>query len=111
MRDLESWGHYDIVTTPHGSEYQMSKQAGIWNRKNLLSLLVPGKSAWEVELHTQPPEEMTVLGTRQYPVRYANAILKGKLDDTQLKQLPAEHHQKIFNMIPPHWLNKGMGDE
>lgn len=99
MFDLESWGHYDIIETPYGTPYQMSTQAGIWNKKLMLDLLVPDKSAWDVELHTQPPGNMRVLGTRQCPVRYANGILKGKIDDTQVQTIPDPHKQVVREMI------------
>ncbi len=103
MRDVEGWGHYDIIETPACSPYQMSTQAAIWSKKRLLEVLIPGKSAWEVEIHTKPPESMRVLGTRQFPVRYANAILKGKLDPIELHKIPAEHIQKVMSMIPEEW--------
>lgn len=100
MFDADYWGCYDIIETPYNTPYQMSTQAAIWNKARLLELLEPNKSAWEVEIQTQPPETMRVLGTRQSPVRYANAILKGKLDLLQLALLPSEHKNHIFSMIP-----------
>lgn len=100
MRDVDYWGHYDIVETPYDTPYQMSTQAGIWNRDLLLRLLHPGKSAWEVELHTSVPPEMRVIGTRQMPVRYANGILKGKLDTKELQKIPQLHLQHIMQWIP-----------
>lgn len=103
MRDVEGYGSYDIIETPWETPYQMSLQAGLWNRKLLLELLVPGKTAWETEIHTQPPESMRVLGLRQFPVRYANAILKGKLDREQLKMIPPEHRPALSEMIPAEW--------
>lgn len=103
MRDVDSWGHYDIIETPNTSPYQMSTQAGIWNKKRLLEILMPGKSAWEVEIHTSPPPSMRVLGTRQFPVRYANAILKGQLDPIELRKIPQDHLPAILQMIPEEW--------
>jgi hypothetical protein len=104
VKDVDKWGHYDIVETFFETPYQMSTQAGIWNRRLFLELLTPGKSAWEVEIHTQPPKEMRVLGTRQCPMRYANALLKGALDIDQLAKIPAEHQQAIYDMIPKSYL-------
>jgi hypothetical protein len=106
MVDADYWGNYDIIETPSSTPYQMSTQAGIWNKYRLLELLQPNKSAWEVEIHTSVPDTMRVLGSRQYIVRYANAVLKGKLDREQLQLLPPEHKATIFNMIP-----KGLLDE
>ena len=104
MFDVEGWGHYDIIETPETTPYQMSTQAGIWNKRLFLELLVPNKSAWEVEIHTQVPATMRVLGTRQYLVRYSNALLKGALDPRQLALLPPEHQRTIFSMIPKEYL-------
>jgi hypothetical protein len=73
----------------------MSTQAGIWNRELMLSLLEPGKNAWEVEMHTQPPSSMRVLGTRQFPVRYANAINKGNIDLAQIEMIPEPHRSRV----------------
>jgi len=106
MFDVEAWGCYDVIETPHGTPYQMSIQAAIWNRKLFLSLLQPGKSPWEVETHIQPPETMRVLGTRQCPIRYANAILKGKLDFPQIRTLPSPHKERVFDMIPSEYLQE-----
>ena len=98
--DIDKWGSYDIIETPHGTPYQMSTQAGIWNRMKLLELLKPGKSGWETEIHTQPPADMRVLGTRQCPVRYANAMLKGRLLKQELDKIPEPHRGKVRSFIP-----------
>jgi len=107
VQDVEGWGHYDIVETPHGTPYQFSTQAGIWNRKLLLSLLKPNKTAWETEIHIQPREDMRVLGTRQSPMRYANAILKGKIDLDQIRRIPREHRAHCANLTPKEVLESG----
>lgn len=106
MRDVEGWGNYDIIETDENTPYQMSTQAGIWNRRRMLELLEPNKSAWEVEIHTHPVAPIRVLGTRQYIVRYANALLKGQLDTQQLSMMPKEHRNAIYNMIPKEYLNE-----
>ncbi len=100
MFDVESYGNYDIIETPHNTPYQMSLQAGIWRRSRMLELIHTGMTAWEVEVQIQPPETMRVLGTRQYPMRYANGILKGKIDQNQIAMLPDGHRQYVTNMIP-----------
>ena len=101
MFDVESYGCYDVIETPVDTPYQMSLQAGLWNTKLLRQLLEPGKSAWEVEIHTAPPAEMRVLGTRQWPVRFVNAYYQGKLNWSQINKLPKEHLETVKNMIPP----------
>jgi hypothetical protein len=100
--DVESFGHYDIIETPAGSPYQMSLQAGIWRKSHLLRILKAGRSPWKVEINTSPPENMRVVGTRQYPVRYLNAF-KGNDPETPLNldQLTSEHRSNVFTMIPP----------
>src|SRR3990170_4424942 len=100
MFDVEPWGCYDIIETPFESSYQMSVQAGIWNRQRMLEVLVPGKTAWEAEIHTQPPPEMRVLGTRQRPVAYANAILKGELQEYEVDKIPQSHRDIVRQWIP-----------
>jgi len=98
--DVESWGHYDIIETPHGTPYQMSLQAGIWNRKLLLELLKPDMSPWEVEINTQPPKDMRVLGTRQWPLRYSNAVKLGKIVQSEIDVIPEPHRGHIMKWIP-----------
>lgn len=95
----EHWGHYDIIESPFQSEYQFSFQAGIWNKKLLMRLISSGKTPWEMEIHTQPPENMRVVGTRQYPVRYANIMLKGLVQEHEIDKIPEEHREKVRKML------------
>lgn len=90
MRSAYNYGyinHYDIVQKPYGVPYRMSFQAGLWNNRLLLSLLQKNKTPWEVEIHTSPREELLVLGTKQWPLLYANAMYKGELDIDEVKKL------------------------
>ena len=107
--DVESWGCYDIIETPYGTPYQMSLQPGLWNRKLMLDVLEPGKSAWEAEIHLHPPETMRVLGTRQSPLRYANAVIKGRVDMSQIKRIPEPHRTHILAVIPEGWIGTTNG--
>lgn len=80
---LPYWGYMDLVWTGPDSEYQMSLQAGIWNRHHFLSLLEPGHSIWDVEIgdisnKIHKRDDLWVLGTRQRPLRYANVFKNGK---------------------------------
>lgn len=106
MFDLDFWGSYDVIETPPRTPYQFSLQAAIWNRENMLELLVNDKSPWEVEIETEVPGKMRVLGTRQWPLRYANALLKGKMDWKQLNLIPREHRQTLSRMIPEKFANQ-----
>lgn len=101
--DLEAWGHYDIIYTTHDIPYQMSFQPALWNRKHLLSILEYGRSPWEIELYTSPAQEMMVCGTRQWPLRIANGILKGKVLWSEVNKIPQPHRDKIKQWIPDNW--------
>lgn len=104
--NVDSAGSYDIVETPPTTPYQMSTQAGLWRKSLLLDLLVPNKSAWEVEIHTSPPGNMRVLGTRQRPITYANALLKGALDHEQIAKIPNEEREVVKKWIPQRLTEK-----
>jgi len=96
--------YMDLVETPPHSEYQMSLQAGIWNRELLLRILRPGLTPWQVELYLSPEltkraeegEVYRVLGTCQWPVRYVN-VFRGGDNKTllNLDGLPAEQWQEL----------------
>ena len=90
MRDVESWGRLDIVETPASSPYQMSTQCCLVNRRNLLAIIKPGLTPWEFELQGNDMlgDKYRVLGTRQYPVRYANGIGTGHGEDGWTEGIP-----------------------
>lgn len=76
------YGYNDIIQTPADSAYQMSLQAGIWNRRLMLEVLNLDESAWEVEIggtshNAAKRDDLLVLGTLQRPVRYANVFRRG----------------------------------
>lgn len=100
MHDLESYGHYDIIACDKDAMYEMSLQAAIWNRRNLLKLLKPDMNPWEVEIQTDMTQQpYRVLGTRQWPVRYANLMLKGEVMDYELEHIPEPHRTSIDRWI------------
>jgi hypothetical protein len=98
--DVDTIGSYDMIETPPNTPYQFSTQAGIWRKSLLLDLLIPDKTAWETEIHTAPPGNMRVLGTRQRPVIYANAMLKGEIDKKELNKLPNNLKKDVMKWIP-----------
>lgn len=98
--EIKPIDHYDIVYTPPGTPYQMSFQAAIWSRKMMLDILEPEKTPWQVEINTEVRDDFGVVGSKQHPVRYANAIRKGKIDEDQIKLIPAEHYNHIKGYIP-----------
>jgi len=105
--DIGAWGHYDLIETPGDSPYQMSLQAGIWNRDLLLSLLRPGLNPHEVELYLSPTiherGDMRVIGTRQRLIKYANVYYQGKVQEEQIAMVPKEHLKVIKER---GWLKK-----
>src|SRR3990167_9857602 len=84
MRDVFYHKRFDIVEAPN-SQYQMSLQAAIWNKKlfiEVLEGLSPNNhSAWNVELDGNSivnSRDMKVYGTRQNLIRYVNGMNSGK---------------------------------
>ena len=77
--DLDYWGYVDLIETPWDAPYQWSTQACLVNRQHFLRCLKPGMAPWEFELRGNEliPPGLRVLGTRQYPVRYVNAVGMG----------------------------------
>jgi len=115
--DVDTWGYLDIIETLPGTPYQMSTQACLVNRKLFLQCLEPGTAPWEFEMHTQIPDGMRILGTRNYPVRYVNAIgmnLDGKyryrtehiregLGGKTIERIPDDHVGEMLRrgILPP----------
>lgn len=102
-RDADSFGfinHYDIVEKPPDKSYRMSFQAGIWNNKLLLSLLQKNKTPWEVEIQTSVPEHILILGTKQWPLRYVNAVYKGELDMDEINKLHPTDYRLVETTLP-----------
>lgn len=97
---LPYWGYLDLVWTPPNSEYQMSLQAGIWSKRHFLSLLLPGRSIWDIEIgeisnRIHGREDLWVLGTKQCPIRYANVFNGGNPDKLILDGLTDEDKREL----------------
>jgi hypothetical protein len=77
--DVDTWGYLDFIETPPDTPYQWSTQACVVNREHMLRCLRPGIAPWQFELSGNDliPKGLRVLGTRQSPVRYVNAIGMG----------------------------------
>lgn len=84
--EISSRGSTDFIMSAPNSSYNVSLQAGLWNREKLLQILEPGENPWEFEiLGTQRlndrlvrGEPFAVLGTRQWPVRYNGVMVRGE---------------------------------
>lgn len=76
-------GHIDLIRSEPTSQYHMSMMTAIWRRDNLLKVLIPNESPWQVELDgtrrvmTEHAHDMLVLGTRQWLVRHQLAFRGG----------------------------------
>jgi hypothetical protein len=95
-REICHYGHYDIIEKGTDVQYRMSLQAGIFHRERLIKLLTGG-SPWELELHNhlQGDNTQRVIGCRQWPVRYVNAVDKGRLNWDQINRLPKKELEEI----------------
>ena len=65
-KQARSSGHlagYDIVTTPKGTPYQMSFQAAIWHKWNMLEVLKLNETPWQAEIEGSKRVNKKVLGT------------------------------------------------
>lgn len=81
----DTLGYLDLIKSDHGSPYHLSLWGGLWRRDSLRRVLVPGETAQQIELNgthrlSQFSDEMIVLGTRQAPLKHANIIQGGKLN-------------------------------
>jgi hypothetical protein len=96
----------DIVGTPLPSAYLLSLQTGIWRRSALKAYLVPGETAWQVELEgtsRMNAAGSNVIGTLQEPTKYLIAVQKGKLSldggyQGQDHALPLEDVEKLRSL-------------
>lgn len=99
-KEVSAWATYDIIEKGKDVPYMMSLQAGIFNRKFLLDCLRPNMTPWDFELYSPIYDlDYRVLGSRQWPVRYINAVAKGNLDWEQIKHLPAPQRDAISDML------------
>jgi hypothetical protein len=104
MYEIGHWGSLDIVETGPATPYQMSLQAGIWNKELLLRVLRPGLDPWQVEigLSNEVQPGMRILGSRQWPVRYANVFQGG--DPNNLKNLNEIPQEQLDHIRAERWI-------
>jgi hypothetical protein len=81
IREITSFMNLDVIESGD-SQYQISLQAGIWNIDNLLKILIPNETPWEVELNgterLKSYPDLKVYGTRQWPMKYQIVVDKGE---------------------------------
>lgn len=91
-------GHLDLIRSEPTSQYHMSMMMGIWRRDNLLKVLIPGETPWQLELDgtrrvmTEHAHDMLVLGTRQSPVKHHLAFRGG---DSNTLKLDGLRHEDV----------------
>ena len=93
---------FDIIRTLQPTPYQMSYQCGIFNKENLLKLLVPNETAWqsEVEGSNRIPDSMLVLGTTCYPVRYVPTLRSHRKGLQHFDRFTEEDQKAILRFVP-----------
>ena len=83
IQDAGTLGHLDLIESNPSIPYNLSLQAGLWNRKHLKDLLVSNESAWQFEMRgterTARYPHLRVLGTRQVPMKYLIAVQNARL--------------------------------
>lgn len=92
-------GHIPLVKSDPDSAYHMSLMCGLWNRRNLLKILIPGESPWDIELSgttrlSTYRMDMLVLGTaswteneRACPIRHTLAHRRGNPNELLLDEV------------------------
>lgn len=94
--DYGQLGHLDLIRSEPTSQYHMSLMTGVWRRDNLLKVLQPDWSPWQVELEgtsrlaAQHAHDLLVLGQRQWLVRHTLAYRGGNPIGADLSQIRPE---------------------
>lgn len=103
-------GHVDLIWSDPNSQYHCSLMTGVWQKKNLLRVLIPGETPWQFELQGTPRlsslrEEIIVIGTNFHPVRHTLAFRGGDTKKLLLDGLDAGDVQEMgrLNLLDP-WL-------
>lgn len=103
-------GHIPLLKSDYNSQYHMSLMGGLWNRTNLLNILVPGESPWDVELSGTPrvasyKDDLLVLGTDSWtqnpltcPVRHTLAYRGGDFTSLLLGELNPDDTDALKEM-------------
>ena len=98
-----SYGHktlgqragYDIIQSHKNAKYQMSFQAAIWRKENLLKMLRRNESPWEAEIKgSKRVKKMKVLGTKPAVMRY-QPVWRSQKKQWQLDKIPTYQLEKI----------------
>ena len=95
-------GDTQLLKSDFRSPYHMSLYTGMWNRKNMLRVLVPNENPWDVEIIGTPrlagfKDEMLVLGTKldPWPVKHILAFRSGNPDKLLTEGLSDSDVEKV----------------
>lgn len=90
--DYGSCGYLDLIRSEPDSPYHLSMMPAIWRKDQLLKVLIPGESPWDVEIAgtrraSALGNNVLVLGTRQWIVRNILALRGGDSKSVNLSGL------------------------
>lgn len=93
---------YSIIESDATAKYQMSFQAGIWNRDNLLQTLRTNETPWQSEIEGSGRVTHKVLGTSPAIFKY-RPVWRSKLNHWDFRGLKREdltYIYKNYGIIP-----------
>lgn len=101
IADYGQCGYIDLIRSEPGSQYHMSLMTAVWRRDNLLKVLIPNETPWEVELtgthrlSSQHGHDLLVLGTRQWPIRHTLGYRSGDPTNVRVDGMLPEDVQAL----------------
>lgn len=103
---MTSYGAHDrldLIKSDYTSQYHMSLMAGIWNRELFLKYVYRDQSPWDVELFgttvlAEAKDDVLVIGTRQWPVRYILALRNGNANNLIFDGMSDADKQELIEL-------------
>ena len=102
VTDYAMCGHIPLIKSAFDSPYHMSLMCGLWNRNQLLNILIPDESPWDIEIVgtsrlAEKKDDVLVLGTKSWtdnpdtcPVRHTLAHRRGDPSELLLSDIHPE---------------------
>lgn len=103
-------GHIPLIKSDFRSAYHMSMMCGLWNRENLLKILIKNESPWDVELNgtrrlAEYEDTLLVLGTESWdhnpktcPIRHTLAHRRGDPSQLLLDEISDDDLTKMSDL-------------
>lgn len=93
---------FEIVRTKQPTPYQMSYQAAIWDRENLLKVLLPEENAWQSEIDgsKRVKDDMLVLGLKEPAVSYVPVLRRNKTGLQGFSKFSQQDQNELLKLIP-----------